>query len=76
MTRNRDKQGRFIPSWEEPAQGPYEIECTPFLGVLIGCGVVDLRRPNPDPDNEGGKGFARVFEGSFAECDAWLETNP
>lgn len=39
------------------------------------CNVVDLRRPRPDPDREGGKGFEAVFTGTFAECDAWLEAN-
>lgn len=53
-----------------PDLGPYAIECVPTLGMLLDCGVVDMRRPIGDGD---GKGFERVFEGSYAECDAWIE---
>jgi hypothetical protein len=40
------------------------------------CSVVDVRRPLADPTAEGGKGFEAVFSGTYAECDAWLETQP
>lgn len=39
------------------------------------CNVVDVRCPMPDPSGEGGKGFAVVFTGTYAECDAWLEAS-
>lgn len=44
-------------------------------GAPNSCSVVDFRRPLPDPDGEGGKGFEAVFSGTYAECDAWLEAN-
>lgn len=75
MQRERDKLGRFVGP-REPELGPYWIEAPtdPREWHAPGaCNVVDVRRPNPDPLNEGGKGFEVVFTGTFAECDAWME---
>lgn len=58
-----------------PDLGPYEIE-TPLIDGMpdwSASGVVDLRRPNPDPEHKGGQGFHVVFRGTFAECDRWIE---
>jgi len=77
MAQQRDKRGRFTGP-QEPPPGPLLIEAplTPSEWTTPGsCNVVDVRRPNPDPTNEGGKGFAVVFTGTFAECDAWLEAH-
>lgn len=69
------KDGRWVladaPAPEAP--GPYEIEIDLRLGVphYADCKVVDLRRPNPGDGN----GFAYVFTGTFAECDAWIEAH-
>lgn len=74
MGEHRDSRGRFaLPP--EPDPGPFWIEAPTdqrVWGAPGACNVVDLRRPNPDPGREGGKGFAVVFKGTFAECDAWL----
>lgn len=73
----RDHLGRFIGP-KEPDLGPYWIEA-PTDGdwqAPNSCSVVNVRQPNPDPLNEGGKGFACVFTGTFAECDAWIEAQP
>ena len=70
----RDARGRFACQ-PEPDTGPYEIEVPIINGVAdySACGVVDLRRPNPDPDHKGGQGFYIVFCGTFSECNAWIE---
>lgn len=76
MASLRDGHGRF-QAQQEPDTGPYLIEA-PTGGdwnAPYSCGVVDLRRPRPDPDREGGKGFIVVFTGTFAECDRWLEAH-
>lgn len=75
--RARDVRGRFMGP-QEPDPGPLWIEAPSDPRDWSGsncCNVVDIRRPMPDPLREGGKGFAVVFTGSFAECDAWLEAN-
>jgi hypothetical protein len=63
---------------QEPSPGPFWIESPtdPREWHAPGsCNIVDVRRPLPDLDREGGKGFEVVFVGTFAECDAWLEAN-
>jgi hypothetical protein len=73
----RDKRGRFMGP-QEPDPGPFWIEAptNPHeWGARAACNVVGVRRPNPDPAGEGGKGFEVVFTGTFAECDSWLEAN-
>jgi len=78
MDRPRDKRGRFTGP-QEPDPGPFWIEAPTNPAewrAPLSCSVVDVRQPNPDPANEGGKGFAVVFSGTFAECDAWLEDHP
>lgn len=77
MAQLRDKRGRFMGP-QEPDPGPLWIEAPTSPLEWFGpqsCNVVDIRQPNPDPNNEGGKGFAVVFTGTFAECDAWLEAH-
>lgn len=76
MERPRDKFGRFTYP-QEPDLGPYWIEAPTDADwhAPDSCHVVNVRMPNPDPDGEGGKGFAVVFTGTFAECDAWLEAH-
>lgn len=74
MNRLRDKHGRFMGP-QEPDPGPLWIEAPPNpeeWDAPGACSVVDIRRPMPDPLDEGGKGFEVVFTGTFAECDAWL----
>jgi len=76
--RHRDRQGRFAYP-PEPDLGPYWIEAPNAPAdwrAPNSCCVVNVRRPLPDPLNEGGKGFETVFTGTFAECDAWMEANP
>lgn len=77
MERLRDKRGRFVGP-QEPEPGPFWIEAPTDADWQApnSCNVVDVRRPMPDPANEGGKGFEVVFTGTYAECDAWLEANP
>lgn len=57
-----------------PDLGPYEIEVPIVYGCpdLANSSVVDTRRPN----EPAGTGFAIVFSGTFAECDAWIEEHP
>jgi hypothetical protein len=77
MDRQRDERGRFM-STQELDLGPFWIEAPTSPSewrAPLSCNVVDVRQPNPDPNNEGGKGFAVVFSGTFAECDAWLEAH-
>lgn len=77
MAQLRDKLGRFMGP-QEPDPGPYWIEAPTDPLEWQGryaCSVIDVRRPNPDPEGIGGQGFAVVFTGTFAECDAWLEAN-
>ncbi|MDP3869135.1 hypothetical protein [Phenylobacterium sp.] len=74
MARLRDKAGRFLGT-QEPDPGPLWIEAPSdpsSWGEPNSCSVVDFRRPMPDPDGKGGKGFEAVFHGTYAECDAWL----
>lgn len=76
MVQQRDKLGRFMGP-QEPDPGPLWIEAPTNAAwdTPLSCNVVDLRHPNPDPANEGRKGFAVVFAGTFAECDAYLEAH-
>ena len=77
MSQLRDKLGRFTYP-QEPDPGPLWIEAPLHPAdwhLSDSCNVVDVRRPMPDPDGEGGKGFEVVFIGTYAECDAWLEAN-
>jgi hypothetical protein len=76
-SRLRDACGRFIGP-QEPDLGPFWIEAPTSQRdwhAPKACNVVDVRRPLPDPDAEGGKGFETVFTGTYAECGAWLEAN-
>lgn len=77
MSLARDAQGRFTGP-QEPDPGPLWIEAPANPGdwhAPNSCNVVDVRRPLPDPDGGGGKGFETVFTGTYAECDAWLEAS-